>query len=329
MQKLNIGITVVCALFLILNIVQFVVWRNANIASAEKYTSEIATLEQTINSYGASVTCYTVKSAVKAGDIVDMNSITPITFMSSTVTDQHITDTDVLKDKVFKIAINPNTPITSNMLMDEVLEDDARDRDITLDRMTVGISEGDYIDIRMTMPYGDDYIVLSHKRVYAVNDNTIKLYMTELEWATYLGARIDYMLNADYGLVLYADKYVEPGIQQSAVAYYAVPENIASLLSKNPNIIRDTDVDLIDQMKTTRNNLNELLVIFRDELDTVDSDAAKFATGRSAFNTAVNSDRQTERANAEQEENNGSTDDEGDVYTDEIGEDFWEDTPQE
>lgn len=329
MQKLNIGITVVCALFLILNIVQFVVWRNANIASAEKYTSEIATLEQTINSYGASVTCYTVKSAVKAGDIVDINNITPITFMSSTVTDQHITDTDVLKDKVFKIAINPNTPITSNMLMDEVLEDDARDRDITLDRMTVGISEGDYIDIRMTMPYGDDYIVLSHKRVYAVNDNTIKLYMTELEWATYLGARIDYMLNADYGLVLYADKYVEPGIQQSAVAYYAVPENIASLLSKNPNIIRDTDVDLIDQMKTTRNNLNELLVIFRDELDTVDSDAAKFATGRSAFNTAVNSDRQTERANAEQEENNGSTDDEGDVYTDEIGEDFWEDTPQE
>lgn len=329
MQKLNIGITVVCALFLILNIVQFVVWRNANIASAEKYTSEIATLEQTINSYGASVTCYTVKSAVKAGDIVDMNNITPITFMSSTVTDQHITDTDVLKDKVFKIAINPNTPITSNMLMDEVLEDDARDRDITLDRMTVGISEGDYIDIRMTMPYGDDYIVLSHKRVYAVNDNTIKLYMTELEWATYLGARIDYMLNADYGLVLYADKYVEPGIQQSAVAYYAVPENIASLLSKNPNIIRDTDVDLIDQMKTTRNNLNELLVIFRDELDTVDSDAAKFATGRSAFNTAVNSDRQTERSNAEQEENNGSTDDEGDVYTDEIGEDFWEDTPQE
>lgn len=329
MQKLNIGITVVCALFLILNIVQFVVWRNANIASAEKYTSEIATLEQTINSYGASVTCYTVKSAVKAGDIVDMNNITPITFMSSTVTDQHITDTDVLKDKVFKIAINPNTPITSNMLMDEVLEDDARDRDITLDRMTVGISEGDYIDIRMTMPYGDDYIVLSHKRVYAVNDNTIKLYMTELEWATYLGARIDYMLNADYGLVLYADKYVEPGIQQSAVAYYAVPENIASLLSKNPNIIRDTDVDLIDQMKTTRNNLNELLVIFRDELDTVDSDAAKFATGRSAFNTAVNSDRQTERSNAEQEENNGSTDDEEDVYTDEIGEDFWEDTPQE
>lgn len=329
MQKLNIGITVVCALFLILNIVQFVVWRNANIASAEKYTSEIATLEQTINSYGASVTCYTVKSAVKAGDIVDMNNITPITFMSSTVTDQHITDTDVLKDKVFKIAINPNTPITSNMLMDEVLEDDARDRDITLDRMTVGISEGDYIDIRMTMPYGDDYIVLSHKRVYAVNDNTIKLYMTELEWATYLGARIDYMLNADYGLVLYADKYVEPGIQQSAVAYYAVPENIASLLSKNPNIIRDTDVDLIDQMKTTRNNLNELLVIFRDELDTVDSDAAKFATGRSAFNTAVNSDRQTERSNAEQEESNGSTDDEGDVYTDEIGEDFWEDTPQE
>lgn len=329
MQKLNIGITVVCALFLILNIVQFVVWRNANIASAEKYTSEIATLEQTINSYGASVTCYTVKSAVKAGDIVDMNNITPITFMSSTVTDQHITDTDVLKDKVFKIAINPNTPITSNMLMDEVLEDDARDRDITLDRMTVGISEGDYIDIRMTMPYGDDYIVLSHKRVYAVNDNTIKLYMTELEWATYLGARIDYMLNADYGLVLYADKYVEPGIQQSAVAYYAVPENIASLLSKNPNIIRDTDVDLIDQMKTTRNNLNELLVIFRDELDTVDSDAAKFATGRSVFNTAVNSDRQTERSNAEQEENNGSTDDEGDVYTDEIGEDFWEDTPQE
>lgn len=327
MQKVNIGVIAACILFIVLNIIQFIVWRNANIASAEKYTNEIATLEQTINSYGASVTCYTVKSAVKAGDIVDMNNITPITFMSSTVTDQHIQDTNILKDKVFKIAVNPNTPITTNMLMEEVLEDDARDRDITLDRITVGISEGDYIDIRMTMPYGDDYIVLPHKRVYAVNDNTIKLYLTEMEWATYLGARIDYMLNASYGLTLYADRYIEPGIQQSAVAYYAVPENIATLLSKNPNIIRDTDTDLIGQMQTTRNNLNELLVIFRDELDTVDSDAAKFAAGRATFNAAVNSDRQTAQSEADQNAQNN--DNGGDVYTDEIGEDFWDDEPQE
>ena len=36
--------------------------------------------------------------------------------------------------------------------MAEVIEDDMRDRDIVLDRITVGIEEGDYIDIRITMP---------------------------------------------------------------------------------------------------------------------------------------------------------------------------------
>ena len=32
---------------------------------------------------------------------------------------------------------------------------------------------------------------------------------------------------------LYATRYVEPGLQQDAIAYYAVPDNIAALLQKN------------------------------------------------------------------------------------------------
>ena len=204
--------------------------------------------------------------------------------------------------------------------MFEEVDDTLRDRDIVLDRITVGIAVGDYVDIRMTMPYGDDYVVIPHKRVYGINEGTIKLYLTELEWNTYLGAEVDYYLNKEYGCTIYADKYVEPGLQQDAVAYYAVPTNIAALLQKNPNIV---DKEAAGSLNEWRESIEQLLVIFRDEEDTVDSDGTKLSTGRSEFNEAVNSDRMT-LSEAEAEAFEDVTAEE----SEEIGDDYWDDTPE-
>jgi len=207
------------------------------------------------------------------------------------------------------------------MVMDEEIDDTVRDRDIILDRLTVGIEEGDYIDIRMTMPYGDDYIVLPHKRIYGINEGTIKLYLNEYEWNVYQGALIDYFLNAEYGCTLYADKYIEPGLQQDAVPYYAVPTNIASLLQKNPNII---DKEEAASLNEWRDSLEELLVIFRDESDTVDSDASKLSAGRSTLNSSIEADRSTVAAQKLAEEQAAT--ESGDDYYEEVPDDFWEET---
>lgn len=318
MRKINIALIAVTVVLIILNVVQFFVWKGVNKESAASYTEKITQLESSLAAYGTNVTCYTVVNNAKAGDIIKDENLEAMTIPSNSVTSQHVTDKSSIVGRVFKIAVNPGTPITSNMTMAEVIEDDMRDRDILLDRITVGIKEGDYIDIRITMPYGDDYVVIPHKRVYGLNGDTIKLYLTEFEWFQYNGAMIDYYLNREYGATIYADKYIEPGLQQDAVAYYAVPTNIAALMQKNPNIIDKKEASNLNQW---RNSIEELLVIFRDEEDTVDADGGRLAEGRSEFNESVNSARQ----DAAENDTGESTDTESDTYEDEITDDFWED----
>ena len=314
-SKLNVGFIVATVILLILNIVQFVVWRNINIKTAETYSASIAELNATIAAYGPDVTVYTVTNAVKAGDMIDESNIESFTIPSSVDNDQYVHSVSEITGRVFKIAVNPGTPITSNMTMVENIEDDMRDRDIVLDRYTVGLKEGDYIDIRMTMPYGDDYIVLNHKRVYSIGEGTIKLYLSEFEWAQYQGAMVDYYLNKEYGATIYADRYIEPGVQQKAVKYYAVPTNIAALIQKNPNIIDKAEANDLNSWRTA---IEELLIIFRDEEDTVDSDGSKLSGGRVEFNESVKSDGQA--AKDQQVEEEATAEEE----TEEIGEDFWD-----
>lgn len=319
MHKLNIGLIAAVVVFVLLNIGQFLFWKNTNESVAEQYTSEIANLEQTIAGYGSEVTVYTVTSAVKAGDEIEPDNIEPMKMYSSLMTDQYVTDTTLIEGKYFKIAVAPGTPLMNNMVMDEELDDSMRDRDIMLDRLTVGLHEGDYIDIRMTMPYGDDYVVIPHKRIYAINDGTIKLYLNEYEWNVYQGALIDYYLNKQYGCTIYGDKYVEPGLQQEARAFYAVPTNIAALLQKNPNII---DKEGAASLNDWRQSLEELLVLFRDDEDTIDADGGRLSSERATMNQAVEGDRQTQK---EKEEEQAQLDAEmAEQEEGEVGDDFWD-----
>lgn len=320
MSKLNVGLIAAVVIFVALNIFQFVFWRNMNTEVAEQYTSEIANLENTIAGYGSEVTVYTVSTAVKSGDEITDDNIETMKMYSSLMTEQFVTNPDDIIGRYFKIAVNPGTPILFNMAMDEALEETTRDRDIVLDRATVGLEVGDYIDVRITMPYGDDYIVISRKRVYGISEGSIKLHLNEYEWNVYQGALVDYFLNVEYGCSLYADKYVEPGIQQEAVAFYAVPSNIAALLQKNPNILDKQEAASLNEW---RNALEEILVIFRDNEDTVDADGGRLASGRSSINEKVESDRQTQ-ADADaaaEEEAARAAEAEG---AGEVDDDFWE-----
>lgn len=319
MRKINIVAIVLAALLLIANIFQFWWWHRLNEEQAQEYLQQVAALNATIASYGEDVTIYTVGKPVKAGDEVTPDILKPTKTYTSLLTDQYVTDTSSITGRYFKIAVEPGSALYKNMFMDDELEDDMRDRDITLDRMTVGIEEGDYIDIRVTLPYGDDYVVLAHKRVYAINDNTIKLHLNEIEWNTYQGALIDYYLNKDYGMTIYADRYIEPGLQQSAIRFYAVPGNIAALMQKNPNIL---DKDEAASLNQWRKSLEEILVLFRDDEDTIDSDAGKLSGGRSTFNEKIESDRKQKA-----EEDAAAAEEAAQQEEQTVEDDFWAEDP--
>lgn len=311
----KVWVIVLAVLLVVTNALNFFIGMKGREKVVAAYEAEQAKLLATIQAYGNEVTVYTVKSTAQPGETISRDNVVPMTTVSSAVTDQMVQNLNDIVGKEFKIALANGTPITYNMVMAESVRADTRDKDITLDSWPVGLVAGDYIDLKITMPYGDDYIIVSHKRVYEVNDNTLKLHLTADEWNRYLGAFVDYSLNTKYGATIYADKYVEPGIQTAAVPFYAVPTNIAALLQKNPNIV---DKEEIGSTNEWRASIEELLSIFRDSEDTVDTDGATLAEKRAQYNEAVRADRDTRR---EEEAGTGSS-----SYTEGYTEDdVWED----
>lgn len=322
-NKINIVIVVLAGFLLIFNIGQFIFWHGSVNDMTEKYTKDIAAKDLLLEGIGEEVTIYSVSEAKKPGDEIKAEDLVEMTGYKSSVTDQFITDTSTIIGKLYKIGINPGTPILTNMVMDEELDATSRIHDIVLDSLTVGADVGDYIDIRIRMPYGDDYIVLSHKRIYAINNETIQVYFTELEWNTYLGALVDYFLNADYGCTIYGTKYIEPGLQPDAVAYYAVPTNIAALLQKNPNIV---DKEEAASLNEWRASMEDILVIFRTDEDTVESDAGRLNNQVVQYNESVEADRVSEKqAREEAAEEAAEAAEDGE----ETGDDFWEESPSD
>lgn len=289
------------------NAIQGFVWFKNKANTVARYEEQQAQLVNQLQAYGSDTTCYTVKTSVKPGDEITPDNIEAITYPSSYVYDQMVTDASDIYGKLFKVALMHGTPITYNMTMEDEVRADTRDFDILLDTWPVGLEAGDYIDINITMPYGDRYIVVPFKRVYEVNENSLKVHFTAAELDTYLGACVDEALNEQYGATIYATRYVEPGLQDSAVSYYAVPTNIAALIQKNPNIV---DKQELGETNQWRASIEELLTIFRDSEDTVDSDGEKLHDKREEYRESIMSDVNTRRDMMEDENSGTYKDDE-------------------
>ena len=196
-----------------------------------------------------------------------------------------------------KVAITPGTPITKDMVMTEAISDTTREVDITGNRWPIGLLEGDYVDLRITYPRGEDFLILSHKRVMSITNRTLKIHMTEEEMHLYQAALVDFYLSAGYGSDLYLTKYVDPGIQKEAESYYSVPANVAAIILKDPNIIDKAQVN-------TENTLRAAIDNARRQFGLNDNSGSLIVAGRNDLNSKANTDYvqdEAERKEAEKE----------------------------
>ena len=96
---------------------------------------------------------------------------------------------------------------------------------------------GDYVDIRLTMPTGQDYIVLTKKEVINATDTGLWIKVTEDEILTMNNAIVEsYILP---GTKLYAIQYTEAGMQEEATATYQVGLDVKNLIDRDPNVTEE------------------------------------------------------------------------------------------
>lgn len=220
-------------------------WHKDKEKIVTKWQNEVAQLTATLDALGPAVDCYTVSEEYYAshgndvtGQTITQDSLTVIQVPQSVVGDAFIQNSSDIINKYFRINLEPGTPITKELVMEEIYDDTLRDVDLVADAWNVGMRIGDYIDVRILFPQGQGYTVLSHKRIQSVGDSTFKVYITEEEMATYEGAAVDRAMCQAIGgsSRLSLVKYVDPGLQPAALPTYAVPTLVLDLMKRNPNI---------------------------------------------------------------------------------------------
>ena len=162
---------------------------------------------------------------------------------------------------IAKVDMNANTVLTLELLEkgDNTVQDDVRRQEYNVVVLPIDLATGDYVDIRLMFPNGQDFIVVSKKEVEIpmVGD-------TDSETTMWVDLSEDEILHMSCAIVdaarvvgakLYATKYTDPGMQKAATPTYVVNSDTSALLTNNPNILESAMTELSNRY-TAGNSAN-------------------------------------------------------------------------
>lgn len=159
---------------------------------------------------------------------------------------------------VAKVTMKKNTLITTELISkgDNTVQDDVRKQEYNMIVLPMDLATGDYIDIRIMLPSGQDYIIVAKKEVEVPNvggvdsADTIWVNLSEDEILHMSCAIIDaYQIK---GAKIYATKYTEAGMQNAATPTYPANQNTTALLQSDPNILEKA----MNEIRARYNNTN-------------------------------------------------------------------------
>ena len=105
------------------------------------------------------------------------------------------------------------------------------------------LATGDYVDIRLLLPSGVNYVVVSKKEVEIPtisgvdSTDTIAIELTEDEISVLSNAIVD-AFKID-GAKLYVNKYTDPGLQAASTPTFPVNYEVMQLINGNPNMLEE------------------------------------------------------------------------------------------
>lgn len=224
---------------------------------------------------------YVVSQNIKSGEVVSYDKLKSIA-VSTSVIPANVLSVELTENTIAKIDLNKGTIITDNMVQesDEQTTNDLRKQEYNMVILPSQIQSGDYVDIRLRLSNGVDYIVVSKKKIEIPtidgvdSANSIVINMNETETMVMANAIIEAYI--DQGSLLYATTYVEPGMQTSVVPTYVPSGTVQSAINANPNIEQEAKNALFaryNQNASTRTNIidSTLAQYAQDRVDNIEA----------------------------------------------------------
>lgn len=214
----------------------------------------------------ASKTVYTLKSDIKSGQPITIADLTTKTLVTDLSTSEIVNASNLTENTVAKIDLGKGSILTQSMIVeqDEEVVDSQRVQEFNMITLPTDLTTNDYVDIRFVLPNGQDYIVVSKKRVIQSSENTIFIKLSEDEIVTMSNAIVEAYITQ--GSMLYATKYVDPGIQAASIPTYTVSKEVLDLIETNANITQEAKNVLYSRyVGERRNQINSAISPNMDE----------------------------------------------------------------
>lgn len=220
---------------------------------------------------------YVTQTDINSGDTVTSDKLVLKTINSSLAPSNVLSATDleskanVTDEKgnlvrkvniISKINMKAGTVVTTDMVKAEgELNNDVRKVEYNAITLTSQLKSGKYIDVRLRLPSGSDYVVVSHKKIEipevdgVESAQTIWLELSEDEILTLNCAIVEsYKMK---GSLLYAIEYIEPGLQEKATVNYSPNNEVYELIQQDPNCVKTAVDEIVKRNRAlSRNNIN-------------------------------------------------------------------------
>lgn len=247
---------------------------------------------------------YVAVEDIKSGDEITTDSIVEQIVQTTVSKEDNLTTEDFyeidddgnefLIEYISKLDLPAGTIVTKDMVTEvgNELTADQRIQEYNMIILPSQLVNGDYIDVRFRLPSGANFIVLSKKKVLQCTADTVWLKLSEEEILTLDNAIVEAYQAT--GSKLYANVYVEAGLQESAVPTYPVNQAVMSLIERDPNVVLEARNALINryniqaQGESRINQIDSAVIQNTGAIQTgIQTEASAMKSAREAFVTEL------------------------------------------
>lgn len=215
-----------------------------------KYEQRITELEETqLQQLNSMKVAWVPVRDIPPGHFIEAKDIKEVRLPYDGGANNLLSVKDEIAGKGVKIELLQGTPITRTMLFEEEpTPSDLRHREMKSVYLPSNLRQGDVVDVRVQFPTGQDYIILSKKKIDRLQNRAFWTTLSEQEILLLSSALVDAYL---HDATLYALTYVEPELQDKAIPNYPPNGEVTKLIASNPNIVKKAEQHLEISLRST------------------------------------------------------------------------------
>ena len=280
MKKAHLLIIIFLAILLTGSVVAAILIHNDSVekqnilnATIQQQNGIVMELNSAIAEMSRTTTVYRTSRDVKSGEVLTSDDIEEIQ-VGVNLAAGYSTQLEDLLGMTTICDINKNEVIYDTMVYAVELRSDYRTLDVLCDRQPIGFSKGDTVDVRITFPNGQDFLLLSKKLVNDVYGNAVNIVVDEKDILIYRSAEADWARFYKSSLPgsavqIYCTTYIAAGVQDASKQYYPIqtklPDKVTtqgSALWVALNNYNLTEADLNDWLQVDRLEFEEALTAY-------------------------------------------------------------------